>query len=323
MERVLTGIQSTGVPHLGNILGAILPAIELGNQKTRESFFFIADFHALTQIKNKDKSKENTYNTAISWLACGLDVEKSIFYRQSDIPQVTELMWYLNCFSSYQRLTLSHSFKDKKDTLKEINTGLFTYPILMAADILLYDANSIPVGKDQLQHIEITRDIAVRFNNEMGEVFIIPKAKLSEENKYILGVDGNKMSKSKNNTVDVFLPEKQLRKQIMQIQTDSLSVGGSKNPENCTVFSLYKAISKPVDVVLMREKYIAGGYGYGSAKQELFDAILEKFKTSRVKFNYYKNNLEEVERLLQKGAKEASERANQTLERVRACLGFK
>lgn len=224
MARILTGIQSTGTPHLGNLLGAILPAIEMANQTKDDSFLFIADLHALTQIKDATQSKSNTYATAAAWLACGLDPQNTVFYRQSDVPQVTELAWYLNCLFPYSRLSLAHSFKDKADRLEDVNAGLFTYPMLMAADILLYDAHQVPVGKDQLQHLEMTRDVANRFHAQFGETFVLPDAVLRESNMYVPGTDGGKMSKSKNNIIDVFLPEKQLRKQVTGIATDRKSV---------------------------------------------------------------------------------------------------
>ena len=205
MSRILTGIQSTGTPHLGNILGAILPAIEMANDPKNESFLFIANLHSLTQIKDAETLRNNTYSTAATWLAFGLDIEKTVFYRQSDIPQVTELSWYLSCFFPYQRLTLAHSFKDKADRLEDVNAGLFTYPMLMAADILLYDAEIVPVGKDQLQHIEITRDVASRFHAKMNtEIFVLPEGKVQEHTKLIPGTDGEKMSKSKNNIINIF-----------------------------------------------------------------------------------------------------------------------
>jgi tryptophanyl-tRNA synthetase len=208
MSRILTGIQSTGTPHLGNILGALIPAIEMANSPENESFLFIADLHSLTQIKDAKVMRENTYSTAAVWLAFGLDIEKTVFYRQSDVPQVTELTWYLSCFFPYQRLTLAHSFKDKADRLEDVNSGLFSYPMLMAADILAYDAEIIPVGKDQLQHIEMTRDVASRFHAKLGETFVMPDAKIQENTKLIPGTDGSKMSKSKGNTINIFLPEK-------------------------------------------------------------------------------------------------------------------
>ena len=232
MARILTGVQSTGTPHLGNLLGAIIPAIEMSNRSTDDSFLFIADLHALTQIKDADQIKANTYATAAAWLACGLDPKKTVFYRQSDVTQVTELTWYLNCFFPHSRLSLAHSFKDKADRIEYINSGLFTYPMLMAADILLYDAQKVPVGKDQLQHLEMTRDVASRFHAQFGETFVLPEAVLRESNMYVPGTDGGKMSKSKNNTIDVFLTEKQLRKQVMSIATDSTPL---EQPKTLTI----------------------------------------------------------------------------------------
>ena len=222
MAKILTGIQSTGTPHLGNILGAIIPAVKMANSSNEESYLFIANMHSLTQIKDQNILKENTFLTAATWLAFDLDSKKSCFFRQSDVPEVTELAWYLSCFFPYQRLRLAHSFKDKSDNLKDVNSGLFTYPMLMSADILMYDANIVPVGKDQLQHLEMTRDVASRFNNLMGETFVIPEAKVQDDTNYIIGTDGEKMSKSKSNIIDIFLDDNKLRKQIMKIQTQSL-----------------------------------------------------------------------------------------------------
>ncbi len=238
MARILTGIQSTGRPHLGNILGAIIPALEKAKDPANESYLFIADMHSLTQIKNRDELQQNTFQTAAAWLAFGLDPEKTVFYRQSDVPQVTELMWYLSTFFPYQRLTLAHSFKDKASRLEDVNVGLFTYPMLMAADILLYDADVVPVGKDQKQHLEMTRDVAQKFNRQMGETLVVPEIELNEKTMYVPGIDGQKMSKSKDNVIDIFLPEKKLRKQIMKIVTDSTPLEEPKNPDTCNAFKL-------------------------------------------------------------------------------------
>ena len=322
MAKILTGIQSTGTPHLGNLLGAIIPAIEMANNPENQSFLFIADLHSITQIKNGTELRQNTFSTASAWLACGLDTNKVVFYRQSDVPQTVELSWYLSCFFPFQRLTLAHSFKDKADRLEDVNAGLFTYPMLMAADILLYDANFVPVGKDQLQHIEITRDVAARFNHQMGETFVIPEAKTSEETMYVPGTDGQKMSKSRNNFINIFLEDKALRKQIMGIETDSTPLEAPKNPDTCNVFALYKILGSTEEVATMRANYLAGNYGYGHAKQALFDVITTKFKTEREKYNYYINNLEEVDKLLLEGAAKASAVANGVLKRVREKLGY-
>jgi tryptophanyl-tRNA synthetase len=322
MPRVLTGIQSTGTPHLGNILGAILPAIQMSEIPGNDSFLFIADLHSLTQVKDPNALKNNTLSTAATWLACGLNPEKVVFYRQSDIPQVTELMWYLLTFFPYQRLTLAHSFKDKADRLADVNGGLFTYPMLMAADILLYDANQVPVGKDQLQHLEFTRDVGARFNAKMGDIFVLPDEHINEETKLIPGIDGQKMSKSRNNTIDIFEDEKQLRKRIMSISSDSTPLEEPKNPDSCNVFNLYQLLAEPSDIQTMRSNYLAGGYGYGHAKQALFELICSKFADERTRYAYYMNNPMEVERILLEGAQRAMAVANPVLKRVRESLGL-
>ena len=322
MARILTGIQSTGVPHLGNILGAIIPAIKRSKMKGNESFLFIADFHSLTQIKNAESLKKNTLYTASAWLSFGLDTKKSVFYKQSDIPQVTELSWYLSCFYPYQRLTLSHSFKDKSDNLKDVNSGLFNYPVLMAADILLYDADLVPVGKDQLQHLEITRDIASRFNNQFGETFVTPKAELEQNSNFVIGTDGNKMSKSKNNLIDIFQDDNLLEKQIMKIKTKSIPVDEAKNPKNCNIFKIFSLIAEKKDVDIMRKRYLSGNIGFGEAKKVLLNEIKTKFKIERDKFNFLINNPEIVEQELENGSKKAKIFANEVLKRVRLKLGY-
>ena len=322
MSRILTGIQSTGTPHLGNLLGAILPAIKMANNPSNESFLFIADLHSLTQIKDAKLIQDNTYSTAAAWLAFGLNLEKTVFYRQSDVPQVSELSWYLSCFFPYQRLTLAHSFKDKADRLEDVNSGLFTYPMLMAADILLYDANIVPVGKDQLQHLEMTRDVASRFHSKMGETFVMPDAKVQENTMLIPGTDGAKMSKSKNNIINIFLNDKKLRKQIMGIQTDSISMEDPKNPDSCNVFKLFKLIASPNEIASMKANYEGGNYGYGHAKQALFELLIKKFSKERETYNYYMENLSEVDKALEIGAKKASFVANEVLSRVRKKLGY-
>ncbi|NHF59139.1 tryptophan--tRNA ligase [Flavobacteriaceae bacterium TP-CH-4] len=322
MARILTGIQSTGVPHLGNILGAIVPAIRMASDPKNESFLFIADMHSLTQIKNGEELRHNTYATAATWLAFGLDIEKTVFYRQSDVPQVTELAWYLSCFFPYQRLTLAHSFKDKADRLEDVNAGLFTYPMLMAADILLYDANLVPVGKDQLQHLEMTRDVASRFHAQLGETFVLPEAKVQQETMYVPGTDGEKMSKSKGNLINLFQPDKQLRKQIMGIKTDSTPMEEPKDPSNDNIFALFKILASQEQIEEMSANYLAGNYGYGHAKQALFEVILEKFGAAREQFDYYMNNLNEVDAALELGAEKAKKVADGVLERVRNKLGY-
>ena len=322
MSRILTGVQSTGTPHLGNLLGAILPAIKMAKEAKEETFLFIADMHSLTQIKNATTLKENSYSVAATWLACGLDINSTVFYRQSDVPEVTELSWYLGCFFPYQRLTLAHSFKDKADRLSDVNSGLFTYPMLMAADILLYDAEIVPVGKDQLQHLEITRDVASRFNNTVGETLVLPNAKISEETKLVPGTDGEKMSKSRNNYINIFLTDKKLRKQIMAIQTDSTPLEEPKNPDTDNVFALYKLIASEEKTEAMRANYLGGNYGYGHAKQALYELILETFSTEREKYNHYMNNLNEIDEALAIGAAKARKVAADVLQRVRSKIGY-
>lgn len=322
MAKILTGIQSTGTPHLGNILGAIIPAVKMANSSNEESYLFIANMHSLTQIKDQNILKENTFLTAATWLAFDLDSKKSCFFRQSDVPEVTELAWYLSCFFPYQRLRLAHSFKDKSDNLKDVNSGLFTYPMLMSADILMYDANIVPVGKDQLQHLEMTRDVASRFNNLMGETFVIPEAKVQDDTNYIIGTDGEKMSKSKSNIIDIFLDDKKLRKQIMKIQTQSLSVEEAKNPDQCNVFKLFKVIASDDEVKKLHLRYTKGGIGYGEAKELLYDEILNRFSINREKFFELTNNRDRVEELLLEGAIKARKQAQNVLKRVRSRVGY-
>jgi tryptophanyl-tRNA synthetase len=323
MPRVLTGVQATGVPHLGNILGAIAPAIDLANNSTDDSFIFIADLHALTQIKDPEVLKQNTYEVAACWLALGLDIEKAVFYRQSDVPQVSELMWYLLNYFPFQRLTLAHSFKDKADRLADVNAGLFTYPILMAADILLYDADVVPVGKDQLQHLEISRDVAEKFNRQMGETFVLPHAKISEEVMIVPGTDGEKMSKSRNNFLNIFLSEKELKKQVMAIQTDSTPLEDPKNPDTDNVYALYKLVATPEQSEEMRQNYLNGGFGYGHAKNALLEVLIEKYAPARAKFAELLNDKALLDAYLENGSVRAASVADKVLRRVREKIGLK
>ena len=322
MARILTGIQSTGTPHLGNLLGAIIPAIELSKNKKNESLFFIADLHSFTTIRDAEQLRENTYATAAAWLAFGFDTERNIFYRQSDVTQVCELTWYLNCFSPFQRLQLAHSFKDKSDKISEVNTGLFIYPVLMAADILLYDANIVPVGKDQVQHLEITRDIASRFNHKYPNSFVLPETKVDERVMIVPGTDGKKMSKSYNNFIDIFLPDKKLRKQIMGIKTDSVPMEDKKDAEVCNIYKIYKLLSTEEQATALFEKYATGNYGYGHAKQELFELICETYSLEREKFNQLMENKAIIDKELEKGAVKARVIAKEVLARVRKNIGY-
>ena len=322
MTRILTGIQSTGRPHLGNLLGAIIPAIELSKNTNNESLFFIADLHSFTTIRDPQQLRENTYATAAAWLAFGFDTDHNMFYRQSDIPEVCELTWYLNCFAPFSRLQLAHSFKDKLDRVADINSGLFTYPVLMAADILLYDANIVPVGKDQMQHLEITRDIASRFNHIFPNTLVLPETKVDEKVMIVPGTDGQKMSKSYNNVIDIFHSEKKLRKQIMSIKTDSLEVESPKNPETCNVFKLYSLLATENESLLLEQKYIEGNYGYGEAKKELFQLICDKYKAEKEQFDYFMENKSVLDAEFIKGAKKARRIAQEVLTRVRKKIGY-
>jgi len=322
MARILTGIQSSGVPHLGNVLGAIMPAINLSKNTENESLFFIADLHALTTIKNSEFIKKNTYATAAAWLAFGFDANKNIFYRQSDISEVTELMWILNCFTPYPMLANAHSFKDKTNTLSDVNSGLFTYPVLMAADILLYDANIVPVGKDQLQHLEMTRDIAGSFNHLMGETFVIPEAKTEESVMIIPGTDGKKMSKSYGNTINIFSEEKLLKKQVMQVVTDSIPLEEPKDPNQCNVFNIYKLLANNQDIQTMENNYRNGNYGYGHAKNALLELILNKFSNERKVYNELMKNTNLIEEKLLEGSEKAQKIASSVLSRVKIKLGL-
>jgi tryptophanyl-tRNA synthetase len=322
MARILTGIQSTGIPHLGNILGAIRPAIDLAEEAGNEAFFFIADLHSLTAIKDSAERIESVYAVAAAWLAFGLDTDRHTFYRQSDIPEVTELTWYLNCFTPFPMLANAHSFKDKSDRLSDVNAGLFIYPVLMAADILLYDADIVPVGKDQLQHLEMTRDIAGSLNHQVGETLIIPESKVREETMYVPGIDGRKMSKSYGNFINIFEADKKLRKSVMKIVTDSKGLDEPKDPDTCNVFAIYKILASEEEENEMRHKYASGGFGYGHAKQALFELILERFGEEREKYRRLMDNTQLIDEELEKGKRKAEKVAGQVMERVRKKLGY-
>jgi tryptophanyl-tRNA synthetase len=321
--RILTGIQATGKPHLGNMLGAILPAIELANDPKNDSFLFIADLHTLTTVRDGAQLRQHAYETAAAWLACGLDPERSVFYRQSDVPEVAELTWYLSCFMPYSRLQLAHSFKDKADRLGQVNAGLFTYPVLMAADIVLYGAHLVPVGKDQKQHLEFTRDMVEAVNRVYGEdTLVLPEAKIDEQVMIVPGTDGEKMSKSRDNTIVLFQGNKPLKKQVMSIVTDSTPLEDPKDPDSDNVFQLYKLLAAPEQVAEMRQQYAAGGYGYGHAKKELLTLLMDRFATERERFDYYMSHLDELDQWLFAGAEKARKVAQETLHRVRNRMGY-
>lgn len=323
MARILTGIQSTNVPHLGNILGAIIPAIEMSHKKENESLLFIADLHTLTSKKDATFIKESTMAVAATWLAFGLDTSKTIFYRQSKVPQVTELAWYLNCFTPFPMLANAHSFKDKSDKLSDVNAGLFTYPVLMAADILLYDANYVPVGKDQMQHLEMAADMAKSFNHKIGkEVFVVPEALVDNRVMIVPGTDGQKMSKSYNNFINIFLPEKELKKVVMSIVTDSTPLEEPKNPDTCNAFKLFELLATKEQAAEMRANYLKGGYGYGHAKTALFELILHKFKEPRTTYTQFILNPDLLNKELSAGEARASKMADEKLNSVRKALGY-
>ena len=323
MARILTGIQSSGKPHLGNLLGAIIPAIQLSQKPGNDSFFFIADLHSLTTIKDPATRVDNVRAVAAAWLAFGFDIEKNYLYRQSRIPEVCELTWYLSCLTPFPMLANAHSFKDKSDRLADVNAGLFTYPVLMTADIILYDANFVPVGKDQRQHLEIARDIATAFNTTYGETFVVPEAKIEETVMTIPGTDGQKMSKSYGNIIDIFLPDKELLKQVKSIKTDSTPMESPKNPEGDNVYAIYSLLASAEQKEAMRKKYLAGNYGYGHAKQELYDLIVQKFSKEREAYNFYMSNHEELEKKLLQGEAKARVVAQNVLNRVRTKIGYR
>lgn len=323
MARILTGIQSTGTPHLGNILGALKPAIELANDPANDSFLFIADLHSLTQIKDGETLRENTYAVAATWLAFGLDTSKSVFYRQSDVPEVTELAWYLQCYFPYSRLALAHSFKDKADRLEDVNSGLFSYPMLMAADILLYDAEKVPVGKDQMQHLEMTRDVAKRFNNSMGEAFVLPEVLVQESTMYVPGTNGGKMSKSQGNTINVLDDPKAIKKVVnKEIVTDATPLEDPKDPDSSVVYQLYQLVASQDKVDEMAQNLRAGGYGWGHAKKALLEALTDEFAEEREKFKYLMENKHEIDAALADGAAKARKVASEVLKRVREKVGY-
>ncbi len=323
MSRILTGIQATGTPHLGNILGAINPAIKLAEDPKNESLLFIADMHSLTVIKDAKVLRENTYSVAAAWLAMGLDTNKTIFYRQSDIPEVTELTWYLNCIAPFPMLANAHSFKDKSDRLSDVNAGLFDYPVLMACDILLYDSEIVPVGKDQKQHLEITRDLGNSFNHVYGETFVLPKSQIQENVMLVPGTDGQKMSKSYGNFINVFAPKKELKKQVMGIITDDTPLEEPKDPDSSVPFQLYSLMAREEKIAEMRANYLAGNYGYGHAKKELLNTIMEVFEAPRARYDELMANPEQIEAELEKGAAKARLIASEVLNRVREKVGFK
>jgi tryptophanyl-tRNA synthetase len=323
MSRILTGIQSTGTPHLGNLLGAIQPAIALSQRPGNDAFLFIADLHAFTTMRDPAVLRENTYAVAAAWLACGLDVNRATFYRQSDVPEVAELTWYLGCLAPYPMLANAHSFKDKSDRLSDVSAGIFYYPVLMTADIILYDAHQVPVGKDQVQHLEIARDIVNAFNRAYGEdTFVVPEAKIDAQVMIVPGTDGQKMSKSYGNTINVFADEKELKKQVMAIVSDSKTLEEPKDPDTDNTFKLFALVATAEQTATLRENYLRGNYGYGHAKKELLAVLTERYAKERSTFNELMNDRSELDKQLRIGAEKARKVANATLKRVRERSGY-
>ncbi len=320
-KRILSGVQPSGKIHLGNYLGAIKQHISMQNDY--ECFLFIADLHALTTIKNADTMRKLTHEVAVSYLALGLDPQKTVFFKQSDVSEHAELCWIFNCLTTIPFLERGHAWKDAKTKgLKEESVGLFDYPVLQAADILLYSPDFVPVGSDQKQHIEMTRDIAIKFNNLFGEAFNLPEPKIEEDVALVLGTDGQKMSKSYGNTIDIFEEENVLKKQVMGIVTDSSSVESKKDPEKCNVFNLYKLIGTEEEVKDLEEKYRNGGFGYGDAKKLLLQKILEYFADARNRYNQLISDKKHVAKILDQGAIRAKEVAKESLNKVKALAGL-
>lgn len=322
MKISLSGIKSTGVPHLGNILGMIKPAIAL--QQSHKSFYFIADLHALTSSRDPEQLRRDTFEIAAHFLAFGLDPKHAVFFRQSDVPEHTELMWMLACTVSMGDLTRAHAYKAAKDRNEEgmLNLGVFAYPVLMAADILLYDADVVPVGKDQVQHLEMARAIAQRFNFHFGETFREPQELVQENVAVVPGIDGRKMSKSYNNGIEPMAPIKELKKQVMAIVTDSKGLDDPKDPTNCNVVALYRLVASPAEVKDMEEKYRRGGFGYGHAKLALLEKIEQSMAKERARYEEIKNNPAEVETLLEAGAARARVKAQEVMQRARKACGL-
>ncbi len=319
--RILTGIQPSGIPHLGNYFGAMRQVIDL--QKKGDSFLFIADYHALTTTPKPEELRQNIVNLALDFISCGIDMDKTVFFRQSEVPQVCELSWILSTFTPVGLLERAHSYKDKIAKGFAPNTGLFTYPVLMAADILLYQSNLVPVGKDQKQHLEITRDIAIKFNNEYGDILTIPEGYIPENVAIVPGTDGQKMSKSYGNTIPIFGTEKEIKKAVMNIVTDCKGLEEKKDPDHCNVFAIYKLFATPEEVEKMRENYLGGNYGYGHAKLALFAKLWEYFEPMRRRRAELAADIPAVMRALSANAEKARAAAEELLGKVRSAVGLR
>lgn len=329
-EVVLTGVKPTGMPHIGNYVGAIKPAIDMASQEDKESWLFIADYHSLTYLHDAKTMNEMIYEVAATWLACGLDPEKTVIYRQSHIPELFELNWILSCVCPKGLMNRAHAYKAKiqeNEELKRddldygVNMGLYNYPVLMSADILMFDATHVPVGIDQVQHIEIARDLAEKFNRVFGETLTLPKAVVTEDMKALPGIDGRKMSKSYGNHIPLFEDSKKMRKRVMKIVTDSSPPEEPKDPSNSLLFDLFKIFATPEQVEEMRAKYLKG-IGWGYVKEDLFQVLDQKFAPLREKYNDYMNNKDEIDRILKAGAEKARPKASQNLQKIRKAIGL-
>ncbi len=319
--RILSGIQPSGVLHIGNYFGMMRPAIEL--QKEGETFYFIAEYHALTTVRDPELLRENSRRVAIDFLACGLDPERAALFRQSDVQQVTELAWILSTVAPMGLLERAHSYKDKLARGLAATAGLFSYPILMAADILIYDSDIVPVGRDQKQHIEITRDLAVKMNEKYGSIFKLPEARINAQTEVVPGIDGQKMSKSYGNNLDIFGDEKETRKRVMGIVTDSTPVEAPKDPARSTIFQLYALFASKEEVSDMRDRFQKGGTGYGDFKKELFEKLWEYFAPMRQRRGEILRDKSYIDNVLSHSAKRANEVADQVMQRVRTAVGLK
>ncbi|MCP8898652.1 tryptophan--tRNA ligase [Gilvimarinus xylanilyticus] len=329
-QRVLTGITTTGTPHLGNYVGAIRPAIAASEDPAFESFYFLADYHALIKCHDAERVEQSRREIAATWLALGLNTEKAVFYRQSDVPEIPELCWFLTCMAAKGLMNRAHAYKAAVAANEEagedpdygITMGLYNYPVLMAADILMFNANKVPVGRDQIQHIEMARDIAARFNHHYGDHFVLPEAVVDDKVATLNGLDGRKMSKSYNNTIPLFLPEKKLKKHINKIKTNLLEPGEAKDPDTSTVFQIWEAFASDEQVSEMRQKF-ADGIAWGEAKRELFELINGQIGESREKYFELMERPADIEEILQAGAVKAREHSAPLLEKVRRAVGLK
>ena len=330
-EVVLTGISTTGTPHLGNYVGAIRPAIAASRNPDSQTFYFLADYHSIIKCHDPEKVKQSSLAVAATWMALGLDTDNAIFYRQTDIPEIPELTWMLNCMTAKGLMNRAHAYKaavsendraGSKDPDKGVSMGLFSYPVLMAADILMFKANKVPVGKDQVQHLEITRDIAARFNHTYKPLFVLPEAVVDEKTAVLSGLDGRKMSKSYNNTIPLFEPEKKLRKLIMKIKTNSLEPGEPKDPAGCTLFEIYQAFATEAETETLRTRY-ANGIAWGEMKQFLFEYLNDQLAKPRERYGKLMADPAHIEAVLKQGAERARKLSKPFLQEIREAVGIR